>query len=66
MAADCLVIIGIIRVNKKPHKQDQGKLSKSLIVSLCRKKKQKFHLSFVELVALEGWYGDPKKQFSNL
>ena len=29
-------------------------------------KKLKFDLSFDELVALEGWYGDPKKLFSNL
>ena len=37
----------------------------ALHISLCQKQK-KFELCFVELVALEGWYGDPRKRFSNL
>ena len=28
--------------------------------------KKKFEFCFGELVALEGWYGDPRKRFSNL
>ena len=33
--------------------------------SLCQKQK-KFEFCFVRFVALEGWYGDPRKRFSNL
>ena len=29
-------------------------------------KKKKFEFCFVRFVALEGWYGDPRKRFSNL
>ena len=37
----------------------------SVCTSLCQKQK-KFEFCFTELVALEGWYGDPRKRFSNL
>ena len=36
-----------------------------ILRSLCQKIK-KFEFCFVKLVALEGWYGDPRKWFSNL
>ena len=32
----------------------------------CAKKKQKLEFCFDLLGALEGWYGDPTEQFSNL
>ena len=32
----------------------------------CAKKQKKFEFCFVRFVALEGWYGDPRKRFSNL
>ena len=38
--------------------------SMPLPISLCQKKK--FEFCFVRFVALEGWYGDPRKRFSNL
>ena len=37
----------------------------SLYNSLCQKKKM-FEFCFVRFVALGGWYGEPKKRFSNL
>ena len=37
----------------------------SLSSSLCQKQKM-LEFCIVELVALEGWYGDPRKRFSNL
>ena len=34
--------------------------------TLACAKKKKFEFCFVRFVALEGWYKDPRKRFSNL
>ena len=42
-----------------------GEQASSIDISLCQKQK-KFEFCFVRFVALEGWYKDPRKRFSNL
>ena len=50
----------LMNYQKTKNSRDKKKMD----TSLCQKKK--FEFCFVRFVALEGWYGDPRKRFSNL